>query len=66
MPVPRRRHSSSETSEDASSSSDDEIFIPPKSAKATELTLKDDEGTIALQAPLPEEYGKRTYRSMRI
>lgn len=57
---PRRRHSSSESSDDQpSSSSDDDIFIPSKSVKATELTLKDDEGTIALQAPLPEEYGKR-------
>ena len=55
----RRRHSSSESSaDDASSSSDDGIYIPPKTVKATELTLKDDEGTIALQAPLPEEYGK--------
>lgn len=55
----RRRNSSSESSEAVSSSSDDEIYIPPNNVKATELTLKDDEGPMALQAPLPEEYGEK-------
>lgn len=61
MPAaPRRRQNSSSDSSDGSSSSsdDDYILMPPTSVKATELTLKDDEDTIDIQAPLQEEYGK--------
>jgi hypothetical protein len=55
----RRRNSSSESSDgETSSSSDEEILIPQSTIRATELTLKDEENTIAIQAPLPEEYGK--------
>jgi hypothetical protein len=55
----RRRNSSSESSDVSSSSSDEEISIlPPPGNRAAELTLKDDENTIHMQAPLPEEYGK--------
>ncbi len=54
----RRRNSSSESSDDPSSSSDEEIFVPSTTVRAAELTLKDDENTIPIQASLPEEYGK--------
>lgn len=57
-PPRRRRNSSSESSDEPSSSSDDEVYVPSTTVKAAELTLKDDEDPIALQAPLPEEYGK--------
>jgi hypothetical protein len=55
----RRRNSSSESSDASSSSSDDDIPILSAPITKNELTLKDDEGTIKLQAPLPEEYGKK-------
>ena len=56
----RRRNSSSESSDVSSSSSDEDISIPPPPGnRAVELTLKDDENTIPIQAPLPEEYGKK-------
>jgi len=63
MPSAPRRHrnSSSESSDDPSSSSDEEISIPTTTIRATELTLKDDENTMDIQAPLPEEYGKNDF-----
>lgn len=55
----RRRNSSSDSSDGSSSSSDDDyIHVRSTASKANELTLKDDEDTINIQAPLPEEYGK--------
>ncbi len=57
----RGRNSSSESSVRASSSEDDvpsTTLGKPASNKPSELTLKDDEDTIDIQAPLPEEYGK--------
>ena len=61
----RRRNSSSESSDDTSSSSDEEISIPLPVIRTTELTLKDDENTMDLQAPLPEEYGKNNLLKLR-
>jgi len=57
----RRRNSSSESSDGPSSSDDDDILISTTTIKTNELTLKDDEDTIDLQAPLPEEYGKNDF-----
>ena len=57
----RGKSSSSESSDRASSTEDDApstILGKPSLNKPSELTLKDDEDTIDLQAPLPEEYGK--------
>jgi len=57
----RRQNSSSDSSDGSASSSDDDIPVPSKTSKAAELTLKDDEDTIKIQAPLPEEYGKNYF-----
>ena len=57
----RERNSSSESSGRGSSSEDDTLsttFGRSASNKPSELTLKDDEDTIELQAPLPDEEGK--------
>ena len=56
----RRGRSSSSDSTDEVLSSDDEPVGPSTSTKAAELTLKDDEDTIAFQAPLPDDEGKRS------
>ena len=59
-----RRNSSSDSSGRASSSDDDALsttIAKPIGNKTGELTLKDDEDTIDLQAPLPEEYGKKKH-----
>jgi len=57
----RRRNSSSDSSDPSSSSSDDDFPISSVPVTTSELTLKDDEDTIDLQAPLPEEYGKNCF-----
>ena len=66
MAAARRRNgnSSSESSDEAMSSDDD---VPSSKVTASttnkklELTLKDDENTIDLQAPLPEDDGKNKH-----